>query len=180
MRNIKISIPVKTYVRKYIEAKYPGEIRLGYTTQIGSYLFLCLEKQSSHWHKKNLNLLQKRYALLTDSIKVLLPASGDTFYKTGFSIPISKSILINDFFEDKIIEEINFRCNTYERVGFSRNQAIEDFCDEYNIIIDVDITHGALKKAEYRYRKSLNKNVAQMSPLPEPFKNLTSSTTALF
>lgn len=157
-------------MRKYIEAKYPGQIKLGYNNTLGSYLYICLEKQTSHWHKKKLNLLQKRYELLKDSITVLLPANEDTYYKTGFSIPISKSILINDFFEDKIIEEINFRCNTYERVGFSRNQAIEDFCDEYNIIIDVDITHGALKKSEYRYRKNLNKNMAPMSPPVEAVK----------
>ncbi len=160
MRTLKISIPVKTYVRKYIETKYPGPIKIGYGNTLGNYLYVCLEKQSSHWHKKNLNLLQKRYELLTDKITVLLPANEDTWYKTGHSVPIAKSIFINDFYEEKIIEEINFRCDTYFRVGFSRNQAIEDFCDEYNIIIDVDITHGALKKAEYRYRK----NRAHVSP----------------
>lgn len=151
-------------MRKYIEAKYPGQIKIGYGSTLGSYIYVCLEKQSSPWYKKKLNLLQKRYELLTDQIIVLLPSNEDTFYKTGFSIPISKSILINDFFEDKIIEEINFRCKTYTRVGFSRNQAIEDFCEEYNIIIDEDITHGALKKAEYRYRENLKKNKAQVSP----------------
>lgn len=165
MRNVKLSIPVKTYVRKYIEAKYPGHIKLGYRNTLGSYIYVCLEKEKSTWHKKKINLLQKRYELLKDSITVLLPSNENTFYKTGFSIPITKSILINDFFEDKIIEEINFRCNTYHRVGFSRNQAIEDFCEEYNIIIDVDITFAAFKKAEYRYRKMMNKNRSQMSPL---------------
>ena len=59
-----------------------------------------------------------------------------------------------------MIDEINFRCAVYSKVGFSNNQAIEDFCEEYNIIIDEDITHGALKKAEYRHRK----NRAQLSP----------------
>lgn len=160
MHYIKLPIPVKTYVRKYIEKEYPGPIKLGFKNTLGYYLYVVLEKQSSHWHRKHETLLQKRYSLLTDHFIVQLPANSDTFYKTGFSLPISKAILINDYFEDQIIKEINFRANTYCRVGFSRNQAIEDFCEEYNIIIDVDITHGALKKAEYRYRKYK----AQLSP----------------
>lgn len=166
MRYLKLTIPVKTYVRKYIEAKYPGLIKLGYGTTLGSYIYVCLEKQSSPWHKKSLNLLQKRYELLTDHITVLLPANGNTFYTTGFSIPVSKSILINDFFEEKIIDEIHYRCNIYNKVGYSRNQAIEDFCDDYNIIIDVDITHAALKKAEYRLRKNLHKKQTAIVPFP--------------
>lgn len=160
----KLSIPCKTYVRKYIEAKNGGAIKLSYRSTLGSYVYVCLEKESSTWHRKTINLLQKRYELLTDHITVLLPGTGDTLYRTGYRIPASKSLLINDFFEDLIIQEINFRCNTYERVGYSRNQAIEDFCDEYNIILDVDITQAALRKAEYRYRKDLKKHLAQLSP----------------
>lgn len=151
-------------MRKYLEARYGSSIGLSYRSTLGAYIYVCLEKENSTWHKKKINLLQKRYELLTDHIIVLLPGTGDTLYRTGYRIPPSKSILINDFFEDKIIEEINFRATTYNKVGYSRNQAIEDFCDEYNIILDVDITHAALKKAEYRYRKNIKKHLAQLSP----------------
>lgn len=157
MRYIKLSIPVKTYVRKYIEAKYPGEIKLNFTTTLGRLTHCCLEKHSSQWHKKGFNFSHTRYKLLTDKIKILLPSNEDTFYKTGFSIPASKSIIINDFFEDQIIEEINFLGDIYNKIGKSRNQAIEHFCEDYDIVIDVDITRDAFKKAAYRYRKNLQK-----------------------
>jgi hypothetical protein len=166
LRYIKLIIPVKTYVKKYIEVKYPGNIKLNLVSTLGRLIYCCLEKQSSPWYKKRMNFSQRRYKLLTDEITVLLPANQDTFYKTGFSIPAAKSILVNNFFEDQIIDEIIFLCKTYSKIGFSNNLAIEDFCDEYNIIIDDDITHAAFKKAVYRYRKNLekamekNKNVA--------------------
>lgn len=159
MRYLKLSIPVKTYVRKYIEAKYPGDLKLSYTSAIGSFIYVCLEKEKSHWHKKTDNILLKRSNALPDKIIAYLPADGNTFYRTGFTVPAAKSILINYFFESLLIGEINFRCNVYQKVGYSRNQAIEDFCDEYNIIIDVDITHAAFKKAEYRYRMNKEKRV---------------------
>ena len=168
MRFIKVSIPVKTYIRKYIEATYPPPIKLTYGTTLGNYLYVCLEKPTSPWHKMPLNLLQKRYELINDSITVLLPADANTFYRTGFEVPPAKSLLINDLFEDHVIKEINFRMRVYEKVGYSRNQAIEDFCEEYNIIIDEDITQGALRKAEYRYRKNKNKHLPQMSPCIKP------------
>ena len=156
MRYIKLSVPVKTYVRKYIEVKYPGEIKLNFTSTLGRLVHCCLEKQSSHWWlKKEVNLSQQRYMLLTDKITVLLPWNQGTFYQTGFSIPGAKLAIINNYFEDQIIDEINFWGGIYYKTGKSRNQAIEDFCEHYDIIIDVDITRDAFRKATYRYRKNL-------------------------
>lgn len=155
MRYIKLKVPVKTYIRKYIECKHPGEIHLSITHNLGKLLYACLEKQNSHWYKKPWGESQQRYNLLTDYITVLLPANGDTFYKTGFMIPPAKKTIVNDFFEDLLIQELNIYCNIMvSKTTQSRNQAIENFCEDYNIYLDVDITHAAIKKSEYRYRKN--------------------------
>lgn len=105
-----------------------------------------------------MNLHQKRYDLLNDKLTVLLPANDNTFYRTGYSVPEAKSLLINDFFEDKIIRHLHMRCELYATIGRSRNKAIDDFCAQNNIDIDRDITHAALKKAEYRFRMKKENN----------------------
>lgn len=164
MRYIKLSIPVKTYVRKYIETKYPGPLKLSVTNNLGYLIFSCLEKQNSNWHKISADHLHIRYNLLKDKINVLLPSDYNYLYANGFSIPAAKGVLINNLFEERIIEEISFCCKIYEKVGFSRRQAIEDFCDTHGIELDLDITYAAIKKAEYRYRINIKKSIAQLSP----------------
>lgn len=165
MRYIKLVIPVKTYVRKYIEAKHPGFIKLNSTSTIGALIFMCVEKQYSNWHRQNKSMMMLRYQLLTDKITVMLPGDSITLYSRGFTLPAAKATMINDFFEDKINEEISFRCDIYNKVGYSRRKAIDDFCDEYKIEIDRDITYAALKKAEYRFRTNLKKSLAKVSPV---------------
>ena len=168
MRYIKLNIPVKTYVRKYIETKYPGPMKLTLSNYLGYLIFACLEKQKSNWHKQGAKHIHVRYNLLNDKLVVLLPADHKTLYTNGYSIPAAKSLLINNLFEEKINEDLFLMCNTYQRVGYSRRQAIEDFCDTHGIELDIDISYAALKKAEYRYRESLKKilkkTMANMSP----------------
>lgn len=164
MRYIKLSIPVKTYVRKYIETKYPGPIKLTMTNYIGYLVFVCLEKEKSNWHRQPAYQINLRHNLLNDKLVVLLPADHKTLYTNGYNIPPAKSLLINNLFEERINEDLFLVCNTYQKVGISRRQAIDDFCENHGILLDIDITYAALKKAEYRYRIDFNKSMAKMSP----------------
>lgn len=155
----KAQIPVKPYVRKYIERKYGATIRLNTTTTVGFLLYCILEKKNSYWHRESEVIQQVRYRLLTDKITAIIPANEKTLYTAGYTLPATKAILVNDMFEKIITDEIINRCNTYAQCGLSRNKAIEDFCDEYDILINVDISHDALRKAEYRERVKRSANV---------------------
>ena len=171
--HIKLKIPVKTYIRKYLEHHYPGPQRLTYTNELGKLLYVLLEKQgSSLFSRPSVNFLEKRYRLITDHFIVLLPSNNDVFYRTGFEIPPVNLAIINNFFEEMLIKELHIRASIYEKVGISNNQAIEHLCEDYNIIIDVDITHAAFKKALYRYRKSRKevKAVERLEIVSEPKK----------
>ena len=155
MRYLKLKIPVKSYIRKYMEFHYPGPQKLTYRNPLGKLVYICLEKQKSHlFDRPSVNFEEKRYRRLNDHFILLLPANNDTFYRTGFDIPPANLALINNYFENELVKELDIWAATYEKVNISNNQAIEDLCMQCNIIIDIDITQAAFRKALYRYRQS--------------------------
>lgn len=160
-----------------MEYNYPGLPVISLNDVLGMMLHICLEKTSSQLHEEaQVNFSEMRYRLLTDYFTVLLPANFNTFYRTGFSIPPPNLALINNYFEEAITRELNMMGNAYQEVNLSINQAIEDFCIERNILLDVDISYAALKKAGYRYRnkikartmgnKGAQKCVKKIHPVP--------------
>ncbi len=160
-----VTIPVKSYVRKYIQSRYPNPMVLSLTNYLGTVIYSYLDKHKTpNLVRGGAARTEIRYRLLTDHIKVLIPRSQVHKHLIGFSIPHIKAVLINNLFEEKISEDLHTYCVVYEKAGLPRRKAIEDFCDDNNIEIDLDITYQAFKKAEYRHRKTLKKSTAHLSP----------------
>lgn len=168
VRYIKLKIPVKTYVKKYLECKYPGEQKLSLNNVLGKLIYLCLEKENSHWRDEKINMEWQKYRLMTDEFTVLIPMNGSYLYSVGYTIPEAKSIFISNHFEEQMIHELHMMAVLSNKFGGTNSQAIEDFCEKYNIVIDVDVTFQAFKKAEYRYRLKILKNETQYA---ENFQN---------
>ncbi|MGN6804053.1 MAG: hypothetical protein ACTHJN_19295 [Ginsengibacter sp.] len=172
MRYTKLTIPVTTPVRKYIESKNPSPIKLISTNTIGSIIYSILENYNSTQNKKVLNT---RVQLLTDRVTMLLPRNDHVLYSKGIQLKPERLLSINNFFERMIWEELFSLCAIYRIVGFSQRQAIEDFAFRNNIIIGKDITYDALKQAIFRNRKNLkeiseNKDTYNRRPRLSPFK----------
>ena len=161
MKYKKIPLKVKPYVRKYIDARYPGHIRLSSTDIIG-YIILSLLEKPNNFYRENKNVLHDRHLSFTDTITVLLPKDNIMLYESGtFELPHT-AILINNFLHQVIMGIMYSYCQVYSTVGRTQRQAIEDFCKKYNIELGLDITYDAMRQAEFRQRKSLNKNITEM------------------
>lgn len=162
MRYVKFSIAIKPYVKKYIEVKYPQPIKLSTKTTIGHILFSILEKHTNPF-KESKDILYIRYQLLSDRIIMLLPTNAAHIHHNEFKASEPKSILINNFFEKKIREELFSFCDLHSTLKLTQRQAIEVFCKNYNIQLGIDIKFDAMRQAEFRYRKSFKKSITEMS-----------------
>ena len=162
MRYVHITIPVKTPVRKYVEAKYEMPMKLTQKHTIGHILFSLLDKESSQY-REHPDILHKRYIRLTDSITMLIPSTAKHIYGKRFTPSETKSLLINSFFEKRLREELFSFCDIYAHVKLPQRQAIEEFCNQYGLQLGVDLKFDALRQAEFRHRKSFKKSVAEMS-----------------
>lgn len=151
-----VVIPVKSYVKKYVEARYPQPMKITLKNYLGAviYSYITTSKQTT---KKSDYHTAVRYKLLTDNIRILIPCLQVNKGSIGLGIPVEKAVLLNNLFEEKIAEDLHTYCITYSQCGKPQRQAIEDFCEHHNIDIEIDITYGALRKSQYRHKKELHK-----------------------
>jgi len=165
---IPISIPVKTYIKKYIHSLYGQVIVVNYKTFIGMNVYCLLQTKRAEKMESKKDT-QVRYNMLTDKLRLLVPK--DLLYRTGIDIPQDKSVIINNLFEIQLSEHLSNFCDAYQMVGLERRQGIEDFCKKFGIEIDTDISMDALVSAEYRRRqkrlKYLRKHMAEL-PFAKP------------
>ena len=144
-----VTIPTKTYLRKYIHSRYGQPIPINNHSLIGVIMISLLEKNfctRQPSFKKDI-----RYTSFTDEITFLAPAT--LMYNYGVDMNTEKIIQVNRFFENDFEESL------YRYCKYAPNKeikiSIEQFAMMHNIILEVDTTSECLKKSEYRYRKKI-------------------------
>lgn len=152
MKYISISVPVKPHIKKYIHALYGQVIVVSFKTFIGINIYSLLENKNFNKSRQGKRFMKVKAHLFTEKLSIRI--SEDLLYRTGLVIPIEKSAVINNMYEQMLSENLYTFCEAYKMAKIERQQAIEDFCKRYKIDIDVDITFDALSKTEYRHRKS--------------------------
>lgn len=169
MQYFTIHLPVKTYVRKYLQTTYGEHIVLNHKTKLGKILLLALS--SNLPTRMDENDIDARMNRLNDKLDVKVPM--DYWYRLGKKeINTDLAIHITRIFEDEFEEDLHQvvdRAHTF--IGIERKQAIEYFANNHGIDLEIDISADALKKMEYRYRtdklgaeKNLKKSMAVLSP----------------
>jgi hypothetical protein len=157
------NLPAKTYIKKYINTLYGDPIIVDLKTDIG-FLILCTltsRLDSKHSRGCNLDLSLKRYS---DKIVFKIPFHYFSIAKKEVSP--ATFFLLNRFFENKFDHDLHrfVTANKVTKGDIKKN--IELFLGRYNIESDIDISYDALKKSEYRYRKSLSKKFSpELSPV---------------
>jgi hypothetical protein len=152
MQFYTIHLPVKTYVRKYLQKTYGQTIVINQKSKLGKILLLALS--SNLPTKMGENDIDVRLARMNDTLPVKVPM--DYWYRLGVKeINPCMAINIGRIFEDEFEEDLHKivdRAKTF--LGVERKTAIEYFANNHNIDLEVDISSEALKKMEYRYRTS--------------------------
>ena len=110
-------------------------------------------------------ILRRRTDRFESVITVHVPVWFLTKYEIGYDLNDNQKITLNKFFEEKFEEELVFFCKILGICGVETKDAMEEFCRNFNIEIGQgdDITMDALLKKEYRFRKKLEENPAELS-----------------
>lgn len=107
-----LTIPVKPYVKKYIEARYEQEVwEVNKLERIGKVFFLMLERMPKLYEKSKLNL----GATLKVSIR------EDYAVRRGIYVPNSSVQVFNEYILEELIEEIVMHAFYIEnRIGLKK------------------------------------------------------------
>lgn len=173
MKTFAVSIPTKTYLKKYIHRRYGYPIAINTQTLFGMVVNSLLDKktyQDTPDFQRDI-----RYNSFVDKIELVIPAYKVYSYKEGLNISKDKVIVINRYFELQFEEDLHRYC--FNRVdtagremrykgkgGCGYEKAINEFAEIYGIDLEIDITFECLKKSEYRLRKKIEKNSAVVVP----------------
>jgi hypothetical protein len=154
-RYFSIEIPTKPYLKQYLESLYGDPITFSTDNYFGISLLGFLEKK--FYRKQTEAITHRQVDRFTSPLKVLLPKWWLTKSDFGTEIPEKNIILLNKLFEERFEEDLCKHCLLFAAVGVEIKIVIEEFCRIHNIEIETHITAEALKKKEYRYRISKQK-----------------------
>ena len=148
-----VQIPCKPYIRKYCEVFFGAPIIVNNSSTIGIIVQSLLEKEV--YSDRNMQRFKMPYDgcflnnLYTDNLSFKI--NQYQFTAIGFDIKPSKAIFINQYLEEQFDSHLFHFCDSKEKT----KMMIEQFCNKYKIEFDKDISYEAMKKKEYRYRKSI-------------------------
>lgn len=160
-----VAIPMKPYIKKYVQHIYGSVLRLDHSTTIGS-IVLCLLTNDHYSIKISNENADQRLKHLTEKIYIIGPLKAMSY--RGFTLTNDKIIAINRFFENCFTDHLHTFCEcsikqTLWRPGV--DNAIRTFAESHGIEIDVDVNYEALKKSQYRYRVRHNKFIVKKAGL---------------
>jgi hypothetical protein len=165
-KHFDLTIQTKPYLKKYFQTLY-GDVKQGkeifFSTDnlfgicIAAFLFRPLK---FHHRKEMLRLRTDKFDA---AMNIHLPITILTERRGGFEISDQHTITINKLFEQRFEEDLWKFCLIENIKDVETKDALEKFCDLYNIVIDEDITYEAIKKKEWRYRKKMKNSAPQLS-----------------
>jgi hypothetical protein len=156
-----IKLPTKAYLKKYLQTLYGTLVSFSTRDYFGMSIASALENPLRIQHRPCITKI--RFDTFDTILDIKAPRWWLEKYQFGHVLNEHQVITINKLFETKFEDDLYNFCTQLSFVGVETKIAILQFCDRFNIEIDVDVTYEALKKKEYRFRKNLEKNTAQLS-----------------
>jgi hypothetical protein len=165
VKTFALTIPTKSYIRKYIHRRYGYPVILNHKHLFGSVVLSYLQKKV--YTSGATSIHQATYSTYRDRVEMVIPQSYIIKNIHGLNIPLEKAIVVNRYFENQFEEDLYHFCKynlTKNGKHPGYDVAICQFADRHAIEFDVDITFEALKKMEYRFRKNLEKKDYEFVP----------------
>lgn len=145
---LKVSIPCKTYIKKYITTLYGHPVQATIKHSLGCMINLCLDKNIYLDNRISESFIHKYY-----NDELIVHVNKWQFQRAGFSVSPGKAHLINKFMEDLFEVHLFQFVDAGVCSGRERKSCIDQFATLHHIETEIDITFDALKKIEYRTRK---------------------------
>lgn len=151
------SFVTKPYLAKYLQTLYGSPIVFEIDNYFGTTLYAFLTKKV--FYLKETKIEHRKFDQFTTKLDVYLPSYWLRNAKYRTDLTRENIIYINKHFEERFEEDLIKHCHVLSLFGIEFQEAMEDFCKQFDIEIDEDITFEALKKKEYRERKKLVQNL---------------------
>jgi hypothetical protein len=165
IEHYSVSVPCKTYVRKYFCTLYGDTIQLN--QQSDTFDTILTKMVTKPLQRLNHHKLNQAFLFYNNQIKFQLPI--DYFHRLDKDLDRQQIFSINRFLENVFESDLFTIVNIGAAFGIERRTAIESFARNYNIILEEDITYEALKQSEYRLRKSPTMKENFLVTLSSPF-----------
>lgn len=161
MQHFTFILPCKTHIKKFVTATLGAPIIVDLKTDTG---FVILSTLTSRLEGKvprgSIDHWEDRYK---DKLTFRIPIHYFSISKKETS-PFT-FVLLNRYFENLFEKEFNIFVGKKKNEGATIKKCIEDFLDQYGIDLEIDISFDAIKKSEWRYRKTLSNKVSRnLSP----------------
>lgn len=153
VKYFRIGIKVEPYVKKYVESIYGEFMVISMKNPASMVIYGFLTKKNMSVLPEKQENIDSKSVKLTSSIYIGIQRK-DT-YRHGIYVNPKAHFMINRFFAQRITENIHILANSYQSIGKTRVEAIENFCKLYNIEIDEDVSMDALKKNDYRFGENI-------------------------
>ena len=147
MQSITVQVPVKRYVRRFLETRYGTPALLNRTDAVGKYFFELVDRPTQEKDKRyqNKNFPELITIQLTESI----------FLQRGFVLTPTNVVAFNNFVEDHIEMAMEYFIGGIvageKRNGYriKKVDAYEEFLNKIQLNFD-DLPYDTLKKKDMR------------------------------
>lgn len=160
-----LSVPTKTYIRKYFNCLYGDPILLSHKSDFGdTILTKLLTCPIIRVNKKELAIASKDY-----SEKIAFQVPIDMIHRLETELTHQQVYGINRYLENVFETDLCMFVACANFFGIERKVSIERFASMHKISIEEDVTYEALKQKEYRYRKNSTSKNLFLLQMSSPF-----------
>lgn len=148
MKEFSVTVPCKTYIRKYFTTIYGPQIQLDHKTDFGDTILTKLSHRPLiRISRQHLNIAFRDY---NDQLKFVIPVYF--FYYTEHNLNEQNIFNINRYLQNTFESDLFTMMNIAAAFGVERKTACETFAKNHNISVEEDITLDAMLRAERRSR----------------------------
>ncbi len=150
MQNYGMTVPCKSYIKKYFCKIYGDPIHLNHRSDFGDTVLTKMSNTPlAQINRKLLHLEFQHY-----NEKLQFKLSMDFFYRLDYTLKEQQIYNINRYLENVFKADIFMTINCGIFFGVEIPTIVEKFADKFDINLGEEITQKALLKAYYRYRSS--------------------------
>lgn len=142
----KIRIAVKPYVKKYIQKMYGPELLINKRNPTSMLLYFMLQKKKTYLF----NLPEDKFNISRQTEEITILIRKSSAYKTGIFYTAKNQFIINNYFEQRIIETIHA-----SSLCSSKQKAVQLFMEKFEIVADGDVSEETLLRRLFYFEKDI-------------------------
>jgi len=163
-----VTVPCKSYVKKYFTARYGEHIPLDHRDCFGDTILTKMI--STPLARANKGVLHFQFKHHNAEIKFKVPT--DFFFRIETCLTPQQVYNINRYLENIFESELFLAIIIGHWYNVQQHKAIQSFCDKYKIELDEEISMDAMKKSFQRYKKAASTKSFFLLQMSSPLSSL--------